>query len=88
MNENLKENRLGNLNGFTGGSFAGQVYGIDGLGPSITTMGGGGREPHILIEDFYENREVRVYDKYSPSIRSERNGLKVVENDKSKTTFN
>lgn len=82
MNEEIKEIRLGNLNGFTGGSFAGQVYDLEGLSPSITTMQGGGREPHIIIDDFYANRDVRVYEEYSPSIRNERSGLKVVESDK------
>ena len=33
----------------------------------------------IIIEDFYKNRPIRVYTTYAPSLRSERNGLKVVE---------
>lgn len=36
-----REKRLGNLNGFTGGSFAGMVYHSEYLSPSLTTMGGG-----------------------------------------------
>lgn len=33
----------------------------------------------IIVEDFYKNRPLRLYDKYAPSLRSERNGLKVIE---------
>lgn len=40
--------RLGNLGGYSGGSFGGQVYGQDGLAPTINTAGGGDREPHIV----------------------------------------
>ena len=83
MNEKIKENRLGNLYGFTGGSFAGQVYDTDGVSPTINCAEGGGRQPHIIVDDFYKNRVSRAYKDYSPSIRSERSGLKVVEqNDK------
>ena len=39
-----REKRLGNLNGFTGGSFAGMVYHTEYLSPSMTTMGGGGQD--------------------------------------------
>lgn len=49
-----REKRLGNLNGFTGGSFAGMVYHPAWLSPSLTTMGGGGRMPHIVV--IYEDR--------------------------------
>lgn len=33
----------------------------------------------IIVEDFYKNRPPRLYDRYAPSLRSERNGLKVIE---------
>lgn len=42
------ECRLGNLNGATGGSYAGQVYDQDYLCPTLTDMQGGGRQPHIV----------------------------------------
>lgn len=29
------------------------------------------------IEDFYSNREIRIYKDYSPTLRSERIGLKI-----------
>lgn len=42
------ECRLGNLNGATGGSYAGQVYDQDYLCPTLTDMQGVGRQPHIV----------------------------------------
>lgn len=33
--------RLFNIYGFTGGSFAGNVYDPTGIAPSLNTMGGG-----------------------------------------------
>ena len=51
MKDTTKIDRIGNLFGFTGGSFAGMVYGIDGLCPTINCMGGGNREPLILEEE-------------------------------------
>lgn len=44
-----KVERIGNLYGFTGGSFSGMVYTDRGLAPSINTAGGGNRMP-IIIE--------------------------------------
>lgn len=49
--------RLGNLNGYTGGSFSGMVYAIYGLSPSINTAGGGNRMPIIL-----EFKDERICD--------------------------
>lgn len=43
-----KIDRIGNIYGFTGGSFAGMVYGVNGCAPALNTMGGGRREPLIL----------------------------------------
>lgn len=44
--------KVGNLYGFTGGSFAGMIYSPQGLCPTINCMGGGNREPMIaLYED-------------------------------------
>jgi len=55
-----------------------RVYDANGICPTINTMGGGGREP-LIIEDFYQGRPIRTYSRYAPAIRSERNGLKVIE---------
>ena len=32
----------------------------------------------LIVDDIYNNRPSRVYDKYSPTIRSERTGLKIL----------
>lgn len=55
----------------------GRIYSPDGCSPALNTCGGGGLEPKIL-EDFYSNREVREYEEYSPTLRADRQGLKVV----------
>lgn len=55
-----------------------RVYSPNGISPTLTTMGGGNREPKI-IEGTYANRDARVHNEYSPALRSERSGLKVAE---------
>lgn len=55
-----------------------RVYNPEGLSPTLNTMGGGNRQPKIL-EDFYANRNVREYDEYCPTLRADRQGLKVVQ---------
>ena len=82
MNENVTIKRLGNIYGDKHGTgHAGNVWSTKDICPTLNTAQGGNRMP-LIIEDFYSNRDVRVYDKYSPSLRSERSGLKVIENDK------
>jgi len=49
----MRIERIGNIYGFTGGSFAGMVYWRNGLAPSINTSGGGNREPLLL--EMYED---------------------------------
>lgn len=56
----------------------GRIYSTDGICPALNTCSGGGLEPKIL-EDFYVNRDVREYENYSPSLRADRQGLKVVQ---------
>lgn len=46
----VSEKRLGNINGYTGGSFNGMVYDKDGLCPTLNTMNGGNRQP-MIVED-------------------------------------
>lgn len=41
----------------------------------------GGFSYLYLIDDTYKNREPRLYDNYSPSIRAERQGFKVITNE-------
>lgn len=58
---------------------AGSVWDKNLIAPTIDTMQGGGREP-MIIDDTYANRQPRVYEDYSPALRSEREGLKTIEN--------
>lgn len=53
-----------------------RVYDVDYCSPTLPTGTGGNHEPKIL-EDFYKNRPVREYENYAPSLRAERQGLKV-----------
>lgn len=55
-----------------------RVYSDEGISPTLTSMEGGNRQPKI-IDDMYKNREKREYEKYCPTLRRERNGLKVVQ---------
>lgn len=43
-----REKKLGNINGFSGGNFAGNVYDKGFLAPALNTCGGGQREPMII----------------------------------------
>lgn len=75
----IREDRLGNMFGEDKGTgFAGNVWNKNMVSPTLTTMQGGYRQP-MIIEDFYQSRPIRVYENFAPSLRSERNGLKVVE---------
>lgn len=56
----------------------GRVYDKEGLAPTLNCMQGGNLQP-MIIEDFYKNREPRVYEETAPTIRAEREGLKVIE---------
>ena len=70
--------RLGNLYGEDKGTgYAGNVWNKDKISPTLTAMEGGNRQP-MIVEDFYKNREPRVYDETAPTIRAEREGLKVI----------
>ena len=40
--------KLGNIYGFTGGNFAGNVYSTKGIAPALKTMQGGNRQPLII----------------------------------------
>ena len=40
--------KLGNIYGFTGGNFAGNVYSIKGIAPALKTMQGG--QPLIVVK--------------------------------------
>ena len=70
---------LGNLFGDDKGTgFAGNVWDKDHLSPTLNTMQGGCKQP-MIIDDTYANRQPRLYEDYSPALRSEREGLKTIE---------
>ena len=87
----MEVKRLGNLYGYTGGSYAYQVYDPNGLAPTINCMGGGGREPMIVEEvGFMDNgtgkhQSNTVYstEGISPSITTVNGGgtqqIKIIE---------
>ena len=54
-----------------------RVYSPNGIAPSLTTCPGGNQEKKIILEDFYPNR-IRSYEDTAPTLRSGREGLKVV----------
>lgn len=49
---------------------------IDYIAPTVKENHG--TVTAILIDDTYKNRVLRFYDKYSPSIKAERQGFKVI----------
>lgn len=46
--ERKKEIKLGNIYGYEGGNYAGNIYDKENLAPTISTMGGGNRQPMIV----------------------------------------
>ena len=46
-----REHRLGNLYGFSGGNYAGNVYGTDAPAPAVRTYQGGNQQPAIVQKD-------------------------------------
>ena len=64
----------------------GNIYDIDGISPGVGKTGrgiGSNNAPKIIepmiVEDFYSNRPVRIYNETAPTLRSERIGLKIIE---------
>ena len=58
MNEKISPMRIGNIYGpHRGTGFAGNVWDKDYVSPTITTCGGGNREP-MIMETIYE-RDIR-----------------------------
>lgn len=58
-----------------------RVYSSDGVAMACLAQpvgNAGGFSYLYIIDDTYKNRKLRVYDKYSPSIRAERQGFKVL----------
>ena len=42
--------KLGNIYGFTGRNFSGNVYSIKGIAPALNSMQGGNRQPLIVVK--------------------------------------
>ena len=62
--------KLGNIYGFTGGSFAGIVYSAKGIAPALNSMQGGNRQPLIVVK---RKKQIPVDD----TINKPRGGLTV-----------
>lgn len=83
--------RLGNIYGFDGGSYGGNVYDKSGLAPSILTAQGGNKQPIVVIgsrkrsnnkfigkrivDAMYRSRPPRVYRYYAPTMKVTYGGL-------------
>lgn len=55
-----------------------RVYSPEGCGPTLRDMSGSGSRQPFIVDDTQGFDGVRNYEKESPSLRSSRNGLKVV----------
>ena len=49
LSKTNKEKKIGNINGFTGGNFAGNVYDKNYICPALNSMMGGQRQPMIIV---------------------------------------
>ena len=51
--------KLGNIYGYTGGSYAGNIYSVNGLSPTIKTMQGGNKQPMIIIGGTQKHQAIK-----------------------------
>ena len=58
---------------------ASRIVDTNGIAPTVKENHG--TVTAVLVDDTYKNREPRLYDEYSPSIRAERQGFKVITNE-------
>ena len=58
----MKIEKIGNIYGFTGGSFAGMVYGVNGCAPALNTMGGGDGNLSFSNTNQYNPRRMRLHN--------------------------
>lgn len=56
----------------------GRVYDKNACSPTLNTCNGGNHEPKIIVDDIYNSREARIYKKYSPALRANRQGFKTI----------
>lgn len=72
--------QLGNImeeNGFKNPQ-CGRVYDKNACSPTLNTCNGGNHEPKIIVDDIYNSREARIYKEYSPALRANRQGFKII----------
>lgn len=72
--------QLGNImeeNSFKN-SQCGRVYDKNACSPTLNTCNGGNHELKIIVDDIYNSREERIYKKYSPALRANRQGFKTI----------
>ena len=55
---------------------ASRIVDTNGIAPTVKENHG--TVTAVLVDDTYKNRKPRLYDNYSPSIRAERQGFKVI----------
>lgn len=72
------EQKIGNIFGFTGGNYAGNVYSKDHLSPTLNTMQGGWKQPMVIDDTQGFEDKPRLYINNAPCLRSERSGLKTI----------
>ena len=69
---------------YPSGGQNGNIYNTEGISPALRSGQGvvgngiGSNNAPKILEDFYSNREVREYEEYAPTLRADRQGLKVV----------
>lgn len=70
--------QIGQIYPNSGNPQAGRIYDKDGISPSLDTCQGGNRQPKIIDDTFGYDGKPRVYNEVAPTLRSGRQGLKVV----------
>lgn len=61
-----------------------RVYSSDNIAMACLAQpvgNAGGFSYLYIVDDIYKSRKPRIYNKYSPSIRAERQGFKVITNE-------
>ena len=82
--ENRQPKILCEGNIYPSGGQNGNIYNTEGISPALRSGQGvvgngiGSNNAPKILEDFYSNREVREYEEYAPTLRADRQGLKVV----------
>lgn len=70
--------QIGQIYPNSGNPQAGRIYDKGGISPSLDTCQGGNRQPKIIDDTFGYDGKPRVYNEVAPTLRSGRQGLKVV----------